>query len=231
MLVSPTNTSALTTIRCRSRAVAGAGGPRNGLPYPVTQPRATRKLAQVLRQVSSRLSRLTNINRRHQKVGVLLLLRDGGEGGLGPTMRLPFPTGRRRTGVGPQSRPSVGAEGGKPSSSRSSRRRGRHGTGLARGAGSTTSSSWSNNKNSTRTLPGGGAVTAMLSRFAVDSVGRDIAHAREARRNMSDGNCCTEMRVPSSSSPQGPFDAGETRGVLFGLGARLGRYCREDRWL
>lgn len=239
-----------------SRAQGGGWSSRSGLPYSC-EPHTTRTLAQVLRQVDSRLNRFTDIDRRHQKVTALLLLQDGGKGGLGLTSsggdvchpsrnrrettttqvetdgdraappstlgkRLPFPTGRRRAETGPQSCFSAGAEGGKTNSSR------RRGVGLTRAPRNKSRSC-----NSSNVLgPGGGALTAMLSRFAVGSVGRDIARARKGTRNMSDGSYCGEMRVVSSSLPEGPFDVDETRGVLFGFGSRLGRhYQREDIWL
>lgn len=77
-----------------------------------------------------------------------------------------------------------------------------------------------------------GALTAMLSKMAVDGVGRDILQVRQGRRNIGDVARCGESRLPSSPPPEGPFDAEETRGVLFGFGVRLGRcHHREDRWL
>lgn len=219
----------------------GDRSPINGFPVWYIAHDDT-KFDQVLRQVGSRLDRFTSIDRRHQKVTALLLLQDGAEDELGSTsiggvyyhpshnqrFRVPTNGGRERT-VGPQSRLRVGSQGG--GKINSSRRKHVAGFGLAP-VPRTKSRGCNNGDNISVLTPGGGALTAMLSKMAVDGVGRDIAHVRKGGRNMSDATRCGGSRLPSSSLPEGPFDANETRGVLFGFGARLGRYNpREDRWL
>eukprot|EP00903_Cladosiphon_okamuranus_P016535 g15254.t1 len=178
----------------------------------------------VLRQVCSRLERFASIDRRHQKITALLLLQDGALGESGSTssgcvyhhrshnQRFRSPTGGGPAGTGGAgSRLRVGTQGG--GKNNNGRRRCVAGFRLGHVARNNKRRGW-NNDSSSVLMPGGGAPMAtMLSRMAVDGVGRDILNVRKGRRNMSDGPRRRETRQqPSSSLPEGPFDATETRG-------------------
>lgn len=132
----------------------------------------------------------------------------------------PLPTvGRRTRAQQPESDFGVGSKTG----SKTRRRRRSEGDVLVRAKGKSNHSMQRDHHHRGLRMPS-------IQRDAVDVVGRDIACVRKGRRNIfSDSSInCGEI---GAASP-GLLVADEARGVMFGLGARLGRHSeREDRWL
>lgn len=141
-----------------------------------------------------------------------------------------LPTGGRTTGAQPDTGFGVGSNTGSKTRRRRKKIR-REGGALFRKRGKGINS---------RSLQGGHrglmGMPSAKRRAGDDDIGRIIACVRKGRDHIfsDSGNCGSELGVASRSPSPSPrlLVADEVRGVMYGLGARLGRASeREDRWL